>query len=264
MSGFCLRHNRDKQLCPFFILAFVLSMTFVACQYREDQLKDKMDRQSGEVAALQQRVDSFSREFAAKEEAIDDLLESVKQERADTQVTIQDMRTEIQGLRGDIEELGHKLEVLKLDVQKIRADFQNNSLSRLEQGRSGADDVEFYNRTLKIILEEKDYTLGITKFQEFIRKYPQSTLADNAAYWIGEGYYAQGKFGEAILEFQRIMDDYPNSDKVCAALLKQALCFENLGQRDKAKVFFEETGARCQGKPEGRQAAQRLAELKKK
>jgi TolA-binding protein len=38
-------------------------------------------------------------------------------------------------------------------------------------------------------LKGNDYNSAITRFKDFLRQYPQSTLAGNAQYWLGESYY---------------------------------------------------------------------------
>ena len=66
-------------------------------------------------------------------------------------------------------------------------------------------------------------------FGEFIGRFPQSDLADNAQYWMGECLYGQKSFKEARDAFKAVSDHFPFGNKVPDALYKQALCERELG-----------------------------------
>ncbi len=57
-------------------------------------------------------------------------------------------------------------------------------------------------------------------FQQFLQSYPQSSLADNAQYWLGESYYVTRDFQNAAAAFQTVLDRWPDSRKAPDALLK--------------------------------------------
>ncbi len=77
-------------------------------------------------------------------------------------------------------------------------------------------------------------------FLEFLRKYPHSTLADNAQYWIGESYYTQKNYARAAAEFAEVPDKYPTSDKLAAAMLKRAYALLGLNQTAQARALLEQ------------------------
>lgn len=226
---------------------------------RDPQFSTKLDSQSSELSQLKNKVDLLEKQLESKQEIIADLEQRFKQSGADSQVLVEDLRTEVQQLRGRQEELSHNFDVTKAEVQRLRQDVQNSAVDKTTRAET---DITLYDKTLKLILEEKDYTQAIAKFRAFLDKYPQSSLADNAAYWIGEAYYAQDKFKEALVEFQNLADRYPKSDKLCGALLKQGICFEKLNENDKAKLFFEETRFRCKETPEAKYAGEHLEKFK--
>jgi len=65
-------------------------------------------------------------------------------------------------------------------------------------------------------------------------------MADNAQFWIGEIYYNQKWYEKAILEYQKVIENYPNGNKVQSALLKQGFSFFNLGDKANARLIFTE------------------------
>ena len=81
--------------------------------------------------------------------------------------------------------------------------------------------------------------LAIEGFQELIDKFPNATdYAADAQFGIGDSYFYQGKYKEALTAYQLVVSKYPASRKVPEALLAQGLCHQRLGQKDAAvKVY---------------------------
>ena len=55
---------------------------------------------------------------------------------------------------------------------------------------------------------------AVLEFTDLIDKFPKHTLASSAQYWIGEAYYRQRDFNQAVTEFQKVPDLYPQSAQV--------------------------------------------------
>jgi tol-pal system protein YbgF len=104
-----------------------------------------------------------------------------------------------------------------------------------------------YQTILDAFLEEKNYDRSIKEFKKFIQAHSKDPLAGNAQYWIGEGYYSKGDYPKAITEFQKVIDNYPNSTKKCDTLLKQGMAFSNMKDPSNAKLFLKETVDQCSG-----------------
>ena len=104
------------------------------------------------------------------------------------------------------------------------------------------------------------YDLAISGFKEFIQKYPESDLADNAAYWIGESLYSQKKYRESIAEFDSVVNDYPKSEKVPSALLKKGYAYISLGEKAQGIVQLQYV---VHEHPKSSEAAKAREELKK-
>src|SRR5262249_9951031 len=69
---------------------------------------------------------------------------------------------------------------------------------------------------------------------DFIGKDPKHPLAANAQYWIGEAYYSQRDYRQALVEFQKVLE-YPSANgKVPDALLKMGLCYTSLREPGRA------------------------------
>jgi tol-pal system protein YbgF len=120
------------------------------------------------------------------------------------------------------------------------------------------------------------YSLAIAGFREFLRRYPEHELGDNAQYWIGESYLslARGqtnagqpdKAGEsltqAVQEFRKVLANYPRAEKVPTALYKEALALLELKQPAIAQARLQYLVDNFPQAEETPLARERLASLK--
>ncbi|HVQ35251.1 MAG TPA: tol-pal system protein YbgF, partial [Candidatus Bathyarchaeia archaeon] len=108
-----------------------------------------------------------------------------------------------------------------------------------------------------------NYALGVSGFEEYAERFPESELADNALYWIGECKFSQGDSKAAIDAFDAMLSKYPRSDKAAAANLKKALAFLQLNQVGPGVEQLRYVVATYPGTDEARIAKDRLASLGK-
>ena len=100
--------------------------------------------------------------------------------------------------------------------------------------------------------------------QDFLSRYPKDELAANAQYWLGETYYAEKKWNDAIVEFQKVIKDYKGSDKAPDALLKIGMSFQSQGDCQNALLFFDEVSQAHKTAPAAKTAHDRAAECRKR
>jgi tol-pal system protein YbgF len=125
---------------------------------------------------------------------------------------------------------------------------------------SGESASELYDRALKKIREEKDFAGGRDLMETFLKRYPDDALAINAAYWVGETYYAEKDYEKAILQFEDIIQKYGEQPKVAAALLKQALAFEATGDKATGRLLLQKVIDRFPLSEEAVKAKEKLRE----
>ena len=80
----------------------------------------------------------------------------------------------------------------------------------------------------------REHGQAVLDFLDFIAKHPRHPLAANAQYWIGEAYYVQRDYRQALAEFQKVPEVAPGAAKAADALLKIGLCQRHL--RDEARA----------------------------
>lgn len=88
-------------------------------------------------------------------------------------------------------------------------------------GGAGASSVEqsVYSQAFSA-LKAGSYSIAITGFKDFLTTYPQSPLAENAQYWLGEAYYVTRSYDDAGTAFRTVLQKYPQSRKAPDAMLK--------------------------------------------
>jgi tol-pal system protein YbgF len=112
-------------------------------------------------------------------------------------------------------------------------------------------------------LRAGDYVTASRGFRDFLTKYPDSALAPNAYYWLGESYYVTMNYPVAIEAFQRLVKQYPQSDKVSDGLLKVGYCQIELKQQDAAIATLKQVSAKYPGTKAAGLAQERLRRLQR-
>lgn len=97
---------------------------------------------------------------------------------------------------------------------------------------------ELYDRSLGYY-RDGQHEKAMADFNNFLKLFPRSQLADNAHFWIGECYRSQKKYEKAILAYQKVIDGYPEGNKVPIAMLHQGFAFEKINDRTTAKLVFK-------------------------
>lgn len=113
------------------------------------------------------------------------------------------------------------------------------------------------------LFHQNNYTEAEARFQRFVDRYPETELADNALFWIGETRYARGDFSSALEAFTNTVERFPQGNKVADALLKAGKCLETLGDQEQALATYQEVTRRYPGTAAAAQAADKLDALRK-
>ncbi len=98
-------------------------------------------------------------------------------------------------------------------------------------------------------------------FKKFLETYPQSKLAENAHYWLGECYFTEKKYEEAILEFDEVIKKYPKGNKVADALYRQGIAFLEMKDTINAKLILREVIKRYPKSEQAARARKKLQEI---
>ncbi|HVT02416.1 MAG TPA: tol-pal system protein YbgF [Thermoanaerobaculia bacterium] len=118
---------------------------------------------------------------------------------------------------------------------EMAADGSGTTASRL----AGAELADHYRAALALYGKGR-FQDARQAFQQVFASDPNGELADNALYWIGETYYATGKYTEAVKVYRRIAEEFGDQNKAPDAMLKIGLSYEKSGDLGLARRAFQE------------------------
>jgi len=193
------------------------------------------------------------------------------------------LRNDLRAMHNDVDLLTNNLEASRKQQRDLYADLDRRMKILESRGAAGAgsaagsgdagsggtgadssapgsDDKSAYQTAFNL-LKDSQYDRAIAAFQKFLITYSDSSLADNAQYWLGEAYYVNKSFPEAQGAFQRVVDKYPQSRKRPDALLKIGYCQYELKQWDSAKGTLSQVATQFPDTPAGHLAQQRLDKM---
>jgi tol-pal system protein YbgF len=139
--------------------------------------------------------------------------------------------------------------------------------------RAGASAEESYQAAY-LDFSKGLYPLSVSGFRDFLRRFPDSPLADSAQYWIGEAYFSMARatasqpekarenLEQAVQEFRKVVVAYPRGSKVPTALYKEALALVELKQTALAQARLQYLIDNFPQSEEAPLAKERLASLK--
>jgi tol-pal system protein YbgF len=202
---------------------------------------------------------------------------------------IEALRADVRGVHNDVDKMANDLELARKRQRDLYADLDQRlkaleSRSSLQAGPAPAASVAPSMPAMQpahlpavlptgdgtdrgnyqaafVLLKDSHYDQAIAAFGKFLVDFPDSALADNAQYWLGEAYYVNKDFPAALAAFQRVVDKFPQSRKVPDALLKVGYCQYELRQWTQAREVLTEVTAKYADTPAGRLAQQRLEKL---
>ncbi len=250
---------------------------------RRDQTSGKEIEQSR--ALLSGKLSKFEKSLAADNTML-------RSEYATINASLEALKDDIQLLRGRLEESEFMLQdrikntenaekgkQIQLDKLSISLNQIEKRLQYIEQylnlesagSRSGVQappqkkekklsDQEYYVAS-KQAFDQEDFEAARSGFEAIIKDFPNSEHADNAQFWIGEIYYREKWYEKAILEYQKVIENYPKGNKVPASLLKQGFAFISLGDKANARLILKELSKNFPDSNEGKIAHQKLKEL---
>jgi tol-pal system protein YbgF len=230
-------------------------------------------------------VDQTNSSLGKLEGTMGSLQKSVQDVQANSGARLDTMSTQVQGLSDNLEEiksrlgkLNQQLVDLQNSVQSLDAKISGSSpapaagtanpapsavsspsASAVPSGPAPSADT-LYSNGLRDITGGK-YDLARSEFQDYLKYYGDTDLASNAQFYLGEIAYSQKQFGQAVAEYEKVLNNYPKSFKLAPARLKKGMALIELGQKNSAVRELREVVKRYPGTEEDRRARAKLKEL---
>jgi tol-pal system protein YbgF len=264
------------------IFSSLLALLLVGCVTSSD-----VQKLQSQINELQDQLSQVKRSASSKEE-----VQSVNQRIADqTQMLLKSNATlvakvdaiedKMNNTQGGIEQTNYRLDRMVQQLTQAQHDIDDlkSAASRgamppasptggtpaitevtVPAPAGSEDPMQTYQAAYRDY-QRGNYDLAVAGFRDFITRNPNSDLADNAAYWIGESLFSQKKYREAIEQFDTVVTRYPQSDKVAGALLKKGYSYISLGERAQGVVQLQYVIHEHPNTQEAALARQRLKQL---
>ena len=198
------------------------------------------------------------------------LQQSVQAVQANSGSRIDTLTTQVQALADNLDEVKSRLGKLNQQIGDAQSVLQSldakiaggapvpGAPGALETPPPSADAL--YSNALRDYTGGK-YDLARLQFLDYLKFFPEHDLASNAQFYLGEIFFAQKQFPEAIGEYDKVLDNYPKSFKLAAARLKKGMALLELGQKSSALRELREVVRRHPATEEERRARAKLREL---
>jgi len=208
-----------------------------------------------QVDALQIRQDRLVEEMVTQSD--------LRQHKAYLGSRLDEFQQQSQVISAQLNDLSQRLTGVaqRVDEMKYKAAAPSVADTSAAAEAVAAEPRQLYDQAY-LDLSRGNFDLAKSGFEEYLRIYPETELADNALYWLGEADYVQHDYRSAIEKFQEVEKRYPQGNKVPSALFKIGLCQVQLKQKQKAKETFRRIMDNYPGSPEAAQSKDRLQELK--
>jgi tol-pal system protein YbgF len=105
------------------------------------------------------------------------------------------------------------------------------------------------------------YDLSRQEFSDFLKNFPDSDLAGNSQFYLGEIDFSQANYQDALAAYDMVLVNYPKSYKLAAASLKKGEAMLALGQKASAIRQFRSVVSRFPGTDESKRAESHLRQL---
>lgn len=217
------------------------------------------------------REESPSRdEIAALTQIIGDQSAAVLQAETEATERLDRLSEQLQDLQARLADTNYRLADLSQKIAATNEQLKSASAPPVVTSDSGGtetvttarpDDPQALYQSAYNDYLRGNYDLAIVTFRQYLDLFPDTDLADNASYWIGECYFNKGDFRQAVEEFETIAEKYPRSDKKASALLKNGYAYLEMGNRSRGLSRLRRVVSEFPGSDEANLAAQRIRTL---
>jgi tol-pal system protein YbgF len=250
--------------------AWGVSKEMVQLQTQVQQLQEQMtamqrsfDERMGVMNNLVERDTDAVNKVAA---AVTLLQSTLQKQQGDSASHVDQLSGQIQSLNDSLDELKARLAKVSKQLEDMQSSQQSTAATAAQQqaqqqamAQAPPPDV-LYNNALRDYNGAKN-DLAIQEFSDYIKFYPNTDLAGNCYFYLGEIQFRQGNYQQAAQNYNQVLQNFPTGSKVASAQLKKGFSLIELGKQDDGVAELRHLIQRYPRSPEALQARERLRKL---
>jgi tol-pal system protein YbgF len=190
-------------------------------------------------AVLRTLLEQLSDRFAELKVSLDGLNQTLGQNATQTAQVIQNSRADTKMLA---DQVGQSVQALSLKLDDANGRIASLSQKVEETNRVQAEKMDVLTGVGANIPPDQlyaaaynDYLLGnydlaIQAFRDYLERFKDSEMADDALYYVGVSYFDQKKHDQALQAFDQLIQMYPKGSKLATAHFKRAMAMQALQQ----------------------------------
>lgn len=262
-----------KQFLSFVVFFVSTSLLFAGT-------KEDLEQVQRNLLELQQQIWNLEKGASANDARVQSSVKKVEtsnQELRDNQAAL---NAKLESILNQIQALNEKLEETNSRIKDIAAAAaQRPAMPPVNQQNPDQDSSEDSNngnfspggtaavgeqqlfQTARGEYNKGNFEQALRGFQDLLDQYPNSALADDAQFMIGESYYGLKEYVDAVTEYDKVLKIFSDSDNVPGARLKKAFSLFSLGKKGQAVIELQAIIQRYPNTKEAQIARQRLSEL---
>jgi len=250
--------------------AFGVSKEMVQLQTQVQQLQEQM-------TAMQRSFDERMGVMKNLVEQDTDAVNKVANALNSMQTTLQKQQTDAGSktdqLSGQIQALNDTMDEIKVRLAKVTKQLEEmqaaqQSLAAQQATQQAAQQAAasapppdvLYNNALRDYNGGKN-DLAIQEFSDYVKFYPNTDLAGNCYFYLGEIQFRQANYQQAAQSYDQVLQNFPSGNKAASAQLKKGFSLIELGKQDDGVGELKHLIQRYPHSPEALQARDRLRKL---
>jgi tol-pal system protein YbgF len=250
--------------------AWGASKEMIQLQTQVQQLQEQMTAMQ---RSFDERMGVMKNLVETNTDAVNKLAGSLTTLSATLQKQQGDSATHVDQLSGQIQSLNDTLDELKARLAKVSKQLEDMQSSQQslaaqqatqqaqQQAAASAPPPDvLYNNGLRDYNGDKN-DLAIQEFSDYIKFYPNTDLAGNCYFYLGEIQFRQGNYQQAAQSYDQVMQNFPSGNKTASAQLKKGFSLIELGKQDDGVTELRHVIQRYPKSNEALQARERLRKL---
>ena len=250
--------------------AWGVSKEIVQLQTQVQQLQEAMtamqrsfDERMGVMKNLvEQDTDAINKAVSA----LNSLQTTLQKQQTDAGAKSDQLSGQIQALNDTMDELKVRLAKVSKQLEDMQAAQQSLAAQQAQtnaqqQALKDAPPPDvLYNNGLRDYNGGKN-DLALQEFSDYIKYYPNTDLAGNSYYYLGEIQFKQANYQQAAQSYDQVLQNFPSGNKAASAQLKKGFALLELGKQDDGVTELRHLVQRYPHSPEALQARERLHKL---